>query len=242
MKKLSRILSLIFVCVLLFSACASKKIAFEMDPRGYRDSKSGTVYRAAGENYRCVGYDAGDLVGTYTSRGGTVVNFYRVAGLEGVVTDGDYQVYYSADVSLPAFADMNLDHVDLCYSNAITVPYRSFDASNADRIRGSILNGAALPFSSVSQVQSARYDLVFQCAGNQLAYRLIYLSFDSEVLIYEPLTEDGQIPDLYPGVRAEKTTGIDGKEVAVFHFGNQLVYDRTTKTCYPVEKLTPEAS
>lgn len=242
MKKMSRILPLIFVCVLLFFACSSKKIAFEMDPRGYRDSKSGTVYRNAGENYRCAGYDSGDLIGTYTSRGGTVVNFYRVAGLEGIVSDGDYQVYYSADVQLPAFADMKLDHVDLCYSNAITVPYRSFDASNAERIRNSILNGAALPYSSVRQEQSARYDLVFQCAGSQLAYRLIYLSFDSEVLIYEPLTEDGQIPDLYPGIRAEKTTGTDGKEVAVFHFGNQLVYDRTTKTCYAIEKLTTEAS
>ena len=47
------------------------------------------------------------------------------------------------------------------------------------------------------------------------------------------LTENGEIPDLYPGVTATVEV-VNGVSEAVFHLGTGLVYDRTQDLFFPM--------
>ena len=235
-----RLLPLLLVAILLFSAC-SRKVTFAREAGGYRNQKTNVLYRVA-PNYRARAIDEKTPLGTYTSPGGTAVSLYAVEGLD-AIADGDYTVYTAEGVSLPAFAELAVGSMDLCYSNAITYAYRSFGEADAARVQKALATAAQLPYSRVPADPSARYDLVFNASELPLSYRLVYLAFDEDVLVHAPLDADGSLPDLYPGVPCEKVTNASGGEEAVFRFGSQLLLDRATNVCYPIEDLhsNPEA-
>ena len=235
-KPFIRVLLFLLALFLLAGCSRGDRATFAREAGGYRERKSGTVYKPVA-NYRALAVDKDALLGTYTSPGGTVVSLYTVAGLSGVIADGDYALFASPEAVVPAFADLPLDGADLCYSGEITVPFLRYEAADAERIRADLL--AATPLSDRrlnKDAVAARYDLVFRAAGLPLAYQLVYVTFDDEVLIREELV-DGEIPDLYPGIRAEKAANASGKEEAVFHFGTRFVRDLSAGVCYPVSKL-----
>ena len=238
MKRSFRLLPVLLAILLFLAACSPRKTVFGMERDGYRNSKTGVLYLPV-SNFRAANYFADGLIGTYTSPSGNVTSFYRVEGMENAIADNDYQLYLAEGVSPLDFERLALESADLCYANAITYFYRSFNT--ASRLRDAITNGTALPVSRVNATVTERYDLVFNAADLPLKYRLIYRNYASEILIYEPLTADGGIPDLYPGVPAEKALNeAAGVEEAVFHFGTQLIYNPQTRLCYPIEKLTTE--
>ena len=231
---------LLALAVLALLASCSRTASFSIESGNYRNNKTGAVYLPVSDNYRSTGYFKDALLGTYRSPSGNVTSFYRVEGLDGVLTDEDYRLYVAEGASLPTFDALDLASADLCMSDAITVSLRTFDANDAERFRNAVLNGVSFSYAKVNQKLLAdRYDLVFFAKNLSLTYRLIYQESKSELLIYEPLTGNGEIPDLYPGIHAEKTV-VNGEEIAVFHFGTQFLYDRSAKTCYPIEKLTSE--
>ena len=234
--------ALAFALALLsvFSAC-SRAVSFSMERGAYRNGKTGTVYTPAPESYRSVGYFEDALAGTYRSPSGNVISFYRMEDTDGWLTDADHCIYLPEGASLPAFGELGLASASLCLSNAITVPIRDFDATEAERFRNGVLNGAAFSYSRVNAERGEQYVLVFHASDLPVSYQLIYRELKTELLIYEPLTDNGEIPDLYPGITAEKAV-VSGEEVAVFHFGTQFLYDRLAGTCYPIEKLTSESA
>lgn len=223
---------------LLLAACSPKTATFRQVREGFRNEKTGAVYIPASDCYRSTGYFEDALAGVYTSPSGNKTSFYHLEGIDGALTDGNH-IVYTVDGALPAFSELTLSGAQLCLTDALTFPLVSYSAEEADLLRNAVSGGAPLPYSKVNVGVANRYDLVFFADGLPLSYRLIYQEFSEELLIYEPLTENGEIPDLYPNVPAEKAT-VGNEELAVFRFGTQVLYDRTAKTCYPVRNLTSD--
>ncbi len=228
----------ILALLMILSSCSSTA-KFQQVRGGYLYSKKNILYVPAPDCYRSTGYYEDDLVGTYTSPGGTVKNFYLLSELEGAITDNDYYVYLPEEQSLPSFGDLTLTGAQLCLSDALTVPVVSYSVTEAEVLRNAVLNGSPFPHGRINVKVQSRYDLIFSIADYPLTYQLIYQEFSESILLYEPLTESGDIPDLYPGVPAVKQT-LEGEEIAVFDFGTQILYDRTGGNCYSVRDLTTD--
>lgn len=244
MKRLFRFCLFALALLSVFSAC-SRAVSFSMERGNYRNGKTGAIYTPVSDNYRSVGYFEDALAGTYRSPSGAVTSFYRMEDTDGWLTDGDHRIYLPEGASLPAFGELTLTGAQLCLSNAITDPILDVDKTAAERIRDNVVGGTSFSYRSYFGVCEAewseQYLLVFYTSELPVSYNLIYLELKSEVLIYEPLTDSGEIPDLYPGIPVEKKI-VSGQEVAVFHFGTQFLYDRLAGLCYPVEKLTSEGA
>lgn len=241
MRQNRRLCILIFALLLLslLTACGGGKgkAVFEFTRDGYRDPTDGKTYVMAEDAYRSVSYSEKNLVGTYTSRGGTVTTFYRMDGAEGYLTDADHQIYLPDGATLPAFSDMEIATLSVCKTGTVTITIGVIDdpATVASVVRA-YTAGPSVPYSKVAR-SAERYDLIFAEENPVLTYQLIYLEFDGEVVVYEPLNSDGSVPDIYPGVTGTAET-VSGETVAVFRFGSQLLYDRDAGKCYPVVRLT----
>ena len=240
MKRFIHLLALALAALAIFASCG-RAATFTVDREGYRDPKSGAIYHHV-SHFHATAYDPDSLVGVYRSPGGSLTSFYRVEAMDGVLTDGNYEIYVSDGVTLPSFSDMPLAGAALCVPGmtaGATMPVLfSFDSAAAERLRDALSNGVSFPSSRILATATVSYDLIFTHTDLPLAYQLVYREYDSEILVYEPLTADGQVPDLYPGIRGEKLNDAE----AVFHFGTQLIYDSDARVCYPIEKLTAEDS
>lgn len=215
MKKRFRFLLFSLALLALFASC-SRTVSFSIEQGGYRNGKTGVVYAHAPENYRATTYFKDTLVGTYNYRS-QKITFYRVEGMDGVLTDENLELYLSSDASLPDFSDFSLASASLYAPDTITIPLFSFDANDAERFRNAVLNGVSFHYGLANQKSiSERYDLVFFDSKLPIAYRLIYLELSENLVV-----------------------STDGGDV---NYGSQFLYDRSTKTCYPIENLTSESA
>ena len=214
MKKRFRFPLFLLALLALFASC-SRTASFTIDQGGYRNGKTGVIYMHASDNYRAATYFEDTLVGTYSYRDQSIA-FYRVEGMDGVLTDENFELYLAPDASLPALSEFSLASASLCRSDAVTLPIREFDADHADRLRNAVLNGTPFSYGLLDQSAfSERYDLLFLESELPLVYRLIYLEFSEDLVVS---TDDGDV-----------------------NYGSQFLYDRSIKTCYPIEKLTLES-
>lgn len=240
MKRLFRFCLFALALLSVLSAC-SRAVSFSMERGNYRNGKTGAIYTPVSGNYRSVAFFEDALAGTYRSPSGAVTSFYRMEGTEGWLTDGDHCIYLPEGVTLPSFGELALTGAQLCLSDAINFPILDVDKTAAERIRDNVAGGTSFPYSRVNAERGEQYKLVFFASELPVSYELIYQELKSELLIYEPLTDSGEIPDLYAGIPVEKMS-VSGQEVAVFRFGTQFLYDRLAGLCYPVEKLTSEGA
>lgn len=215
MKKRFRFLLFLLAFLAIFASC-SRTASFSIDQGGYRDRKTGVIYTHAPDNYRSTDDFVSDaLVGTYRNpKSGKITSFYRVEGMDGVLTDENSELYLSPDASLPDFSEFSLEFARLYQS---TFSIRSFDADDAERFRNAVLNGTSFPYGLISQSSLRKqYDLLFFDREKPLAYCLIYLELSENLLVS---TDAGDVD-----------------------YGSQFLYDRSIKTCYPIEKLTSESA
>ena len=224
MKKRFRFPLFLLALLALFASC-SRTASFTIDQGGYRNKKTGVIYMHASDNYRAWIYFEDNLVGTYSYRSQNVKlkrNFYLMEGadgtlMDGVLTDENCELYLAPDASLPALSDFSLASAKLCRSDAITVPIREFDANDAERFRNAVLNGTSFSYELVDQSAFVeRYELLLLDRELPVLYRLIYLEFSEDLVVS---TDDGDV-----------------------NYGSQFLYDRSIKTCYPIEKLTSESA
>ena len=93
--------------------------------------------------------------------------------------------------------------------------------------------GTTVPAGKIIPSPESRCELLFSSSVYPgLAYSLEYWKFAADVDVYAPLTPSGEIPNLYPGIRAEIVNG-----EAVFHLGNALIYDRAEDRVYSIGTL-----
>lgn len=215
MKKRFRFLLFSLALLALFASC-SRTASFSIEQGGYRNGKTGVIYMHASDNYRATTYFEDTLVGTYSYRSQNIT-FYCVEGMDGVLTDENFELYLSPDASLPTLSEFSLASAKLCMSDAITQPIREFDANYAERLRNAVLNGTSFSHGLIDQSTfRERYDLIFFESELPILYRLIYLELSEDLVVS---TDDGDV-----------------------NYGSQFLYDRSIKTCYPIEKLTSESA
>lgn len=217
MKKRFRFLLFLLALLSLFASC-SRTASFSIDQGGYRDGKTGVIYTHAPDNYRSTDdFVPEALVGTYRNpKSGKIISFYRVEGMDGVLTDENSELYLSPDASLPDFSDFSLAFAKLYLSGTTIYPICSFDADDAEQFRNAVLSGTSLDYGLIrpSLLRDSQYELVFFERELPLAYCLIYLELSEDLVIS---TDAGEV-----------------------NYGSQFLYDRSIKTCYPIEKLTSE--
>lgn len=234
-----RVAAWLLLTVLLISSCrkGSGTATFTYQDRKYCDGNTGVCYSIAPDRYHAATYAEDDIVGIYRDKQGKAYCFYAVEGLEGILTDESHLLYVADGVTLPTLSGMGVSLIDVCRSDVYTVSVATIDdAETLESVIRSCESEAALDYEKIHLTATERYDLVFTSSKESgypnLCYTLEYLTFAEEVLIYAPLTAGGEIPDLYPGIPASIAEG-----TAVFHFGKQLIYDRTAGVCHAVANL-----
>lgn len=226
----------LLAALLLLSSCSGGAMKLTYENGAYRNSKKGAAFLAAPACYRAVSRAQDEIVAKIERKSGGDIELYAIEGMDSALwlTDKSYTLYYSEGTSLPALWEMKINRVSICKTDVYTFPLGSIDnRAEIDDLIDIYRNGTTIPRAKIIPSPSSRSELLFfseQYPG--ISYSLEYWKFDEGVDVYAPLTEDGSIPDLYPGIRAEIVNG-----EAVFRLGKALVYDRDADRMYAVGNI-----
>lgn len=232
MEKRTAVLCLLLVCAALLVSCGgATELTYENG--AYRNEKSGAAYVMAPLCYRAISrLDAEEIAKIVGTKSEKIL--YAIEGLDSSLwlTDENFDLYYSETLNLPELWEMNVTDISLCLSGAYAVPVATIEqaAQIADVVE-TYEKGTTIPGDKVIPQPETRYEMLFLSSDYPgIAYVLEYWKFAQEVDVYAKLNEDGSVPDLYPGIKSE----INEQGEAVFHLGENLVYDRANDCFYAV--------
>ena len=241
MKKLFlRTIPMLLCAVMLFSSC-SKLPEFAYKDGAFVNEKTGISYLPAGDNYEAIALQSDKEVARIIQKGMDDIVMYPISGIdsEKMLTNELYEVFYAEGTKLPTLWEMDPEQMHIC--RTVTLTYSLATVTSAAELEELIdiyRNGKGFSENEIDVgLDKERYDLKFQSSAYEgIYYCLIYWEFEDEVLVYEVIEDFDDFEITYPD--AEVTTEeYKGEKYAVYHFGTSLIYDRTTKTCYPVGDL-----
>ena len=208
-----------------------------------RDEKNEVTFLSAPFNYKAVAIDPNRQVAIIKTSKGADVPLYAVKGMDRTqwIAREDYTLYYRSDVQLPTLSEMQVTSIAVSRvsTNALETG-RLESKAEIDDLVETYEQGTTIPRDKVTASPAARFELLFFSDTYEgIAYSLEYWKFDSEVVIYAALTESGEVPSLYPGIRAT-IEEISGERVAVFHLGKGLIYDRMQNCVYAVGSVVED--
>ncbi|MBE6633781.1 MAG: hypothetical protein E7620_05510 [Ruminococcaceae bacterium] len=230
------LIALCLSLVLLLSACSGGAYTLTYSNGAYRNEKQNAAFVLAPLCYRAASALTDETVAVIKSSYGKDVPLYAIEGMDTAkwLTDDQFDVYCNEQLALPSLSQMNASYVTLSY---ITYPFEIGRIEKAAEIADLVdryENGTSIPAAKIIPPPENRFELLFfSNTYKGLAYSLEYWKFSEEVLVHAKLTEDGQIPNLYPGVTATIEV-VNGVSEAVFHLGSGLVYDRTQDLFFPM--------
>ena len=222
--------------ILLLTSCSGGAYDLIYSNGAYRNEKQNTAFVLAPLCYRAVSALTEETVAVIKNSYGSDVPLYAIEGMDTTkwLTDEQFDVYCDENLALPKLSQMNTVYITLSY---ITYPFeigRIEKASEIADLVGRYENGTSIPASKIIPAPENRFELLFFSSTYQgIAYSLEYWKFSEEVLVHAKLTENGEIPNLYPGVTATVEV-VNGVSEAVFHLGTGLVYDRTQDLFFPM--------
>ncbi len=232
---------LLLLCSLLASCKGGSYTLFYKDGK-YVNEKMEKTFYAAPYSYRVLEIKDLKKVSATIDMGKEKVDLYALKSMDSShwLSDEDFNLYYSNGVTLPKLQDMQVNRISLVQKGAYNQVMASI--TNTAMILDSVefcTTGTTVPAEKITlnpDTDTAYELLFFSALYPDIAYAMEYWTFSQNVYIYAKLTDDGQIPNLYPGIEAEIVT-VEGERVAKFNLGNGLVYDRDADVCYAVGKV-----
>lgn len=251
-SRLLRGFLLITAMLLLLSSCSVPSLTLK--DGAYLNKKNDITYLPAPSCYQAIAYSAEDAVAKIKQKELDDLVLYPINGMDGEkwLCSEDYLVFYANTETLPELWEMNVQKIYV--NRTVNQSYIVATILNKEDISALITayqNGPGFWQGEMDEGLSfEKYDLVFEDAA--LRYCLTYWKFEKEVLIYETVADPNNFTPSYPNVRVtteEYHYTSNGQEMvehlAVYHFGTEILYNRETGLCYPVEgtvsKYLPEA-
>ena len=197
-------------------ACGGTKIQYNGDDGSYTDKK-GNEYLHAPSAYEPVSYESEKAFGKLTAGIGEF-ELYQIAGAgEGEwLTTQDGDVLYLNSVKLPTLQEFGTDRVYVCQEGERIHAFATITKeAEINELLEVYLNGESIPYPSRVASQSLR----LRFASDEypfLYYRLTYLEYASDVILY--------------------TTDADGNEIEV-NYGKYFIYNRDEGRCVPAGEL-----
>lgn len=247
MKSILRSLSLLMCCVLLFSACSNLN-TFKFEDEQYKDTKNNITYLQAPLYYEAVKLIDGGVARVKRSVGEDLV-LYAVEGADRkeMLANDQYELYYAEGVTLPKVWDMNVSEIYICQTKLISAQIASVNkAEDVAALIELYKNGTSFSKTKVSMEQAkGHYYLKFVSKDYpSIYYCLEYLEFEEEVLVYETIKDPSSFVPKYAGVEVtyEQNEYVVGgesgvEELAVYHFGKGILYDRAAGVCYSASAI-----
>lgn len=213
MKIKSILLAVVALTLALCLASCGTKINYNGDDGSYTDKK-GNEYLRAPSAYEPVSYKNDKTFGKLVAGIGEF-DLYQIANApEGEwVTTADGDVLYKEGIKLPELAEFGTSNIYVCREGESIHAFANIQKSDEiNAIIKAYLEGESIPYPSRMATQSLR----LRFASEEypfLYYRLTYLEYSSDVIIY--------------------TTDADGNETET-NYGKYFIYNRDDGRCVPV--------
>lgn len=237
---LLRILPLVLGALMLFSACA-KPPEFERENGVYAYEKGGVSYVPAPMYYEAIGFKEGSEIARIKQKGLEDILMYPIEGVDpsSMITTANCEVFCAVGVTMPTLGEMAPTKINICRTVEIT--YQLAVIENAAEIAALVEvyeNTRGFKKSiEMDAMTVERYDLKFESETVPgIYYCLTYWRFPEDVLIYELIDDFESFEILYPNAEVTTDTYEDEK-YAVYNFGKNIIYNRTTGLCYPAGEV-----
>ena len=249
--KCLRLTAVLLCAVCLLCGC-SKLNTLEFKNEEYLDKKNEVTYLQASLCYEAVRIVDNGGVARIKQKGADDLVLYQIDGIDTkqMLANEEYEIFYAKGMTLPKLWEMRISEVYICQTKAITMQLASIQQSeHVAALIDAYQNGAAFPASSISpELSDAHYYLKFVSQEYpSLYYSLEYLQFDEEVCVYQTISDLNSFEVLYKGVEVTTETNYyqaGGEQrveyLAVYHFGNGILYDRMAGTCYAAGAVVEE--
>ena len=232
---------LLLLCSLLVS-CKSGAYKLTYQDGAYVNEKKAITFYAAPFSYRVLEIRDLSRVNATIGSGKYKTDLFALATMDSALwlSDEDFNLYFSSSVTLPKLTDMQVNQISLVQKGAYNQVMASITdaAMLADTVEF-CTTGTTIPAEKITlnpDTDTAYELLFFSAIYPDIAYAMEYWTFSENVYVYAKLTDEGEIPDLYPGITATVET-VAGERVARFDLGNGLVYDRDRDVCYAVGQV-----
>ncbi|MBQ7348000.1 MAG: hypothetical protein IJW55_08585 [Clostridia bacterium] len=236
-KQLLRGVLLLVSLVLLLAAC-SKTPALDYANGVFTNKKTGVSYLPAPACYKAQTLVQANAVAkiSYSEMDDMILYEIENADTAKYLTNDSYQLFYASTVTLPELWEMSTDKVNVVRTG--TISYANVSITEAEDIAALIdayQNGVHFSEDEIDvNLTPARYDLEFASSVYPaFYYTLTYWQYDTEVLVYELIEDADSATPTYAGVEVTYED-YEGETYAVYHFGKNLLYNRTTGECYPI--------
>ena len=209
-----RWIALALASVLLLCLCScSAKITYDKESGIYKD-KRGNEYLRAPSCYEPVSYLSEKKYGTLVAGIGEF-DLYAISNAQegDWLTTADGDVLYKKGVTLPTLEEFGVDGVLICREGeSIHAFARVETQAEIDALIKTYLEGESIPYPSRPAAQSLRLRMTSE-EYPFLYYRLTYLEYSSDVIVY--------------------STDENGQEIET-NYGKYFIYDRDAGRCVPV--------
>lgn len=198
---------------LVLCSCSGAKIQYNGEDGSYTDKK-GNAYLRAPSAYEPVSYESEKPYGTLIAGIGEF-DLYQIVNAEpGVwLTTADGDVLYKQGTKLPTLAEFDTDYIYVCREGESIHAFAKIEKNNEiSALLEAYDQGESIPYPSRAATQSLRLRFVSD-AYPFLYYRLTYLEYASDVIVY--------------------TTDADGNEIET-NYGKYFLYNRDDGRCVPV--------
>ncbi len=236
-KKLFRTALLLLCVVTLFSSCG-KLPKMEVENGNYTNKKSGVTYLRASMNYEAVSIVKSKTVARVAQDKLDDIILYEIENTDPkkLLATEDYELLYAKGTTLPKLWEMHPTKVLL--SQTETISFATSSIENDADIAALVelyQNGVSFSKNEIDVgLTPTRYDLKFASTEYPAFYYILtYWRFTTDVEVWELVENPNDFIPTYAGV--EVTTEVyEGENYAVYNFGKEILYDRTTGKCYAV--------
>ena len=236
-KRIFRVALLLLVATMLLSSCG-KPPKMEVENGQYTNKKSGVTYLRAPMNYEATSIVKGKTVARVAQDKLADIVLYEIESTapEKLLATEDYELFYAKGTTLPTLWEMNPTKVLLSQTGTISFATGVIEET-ADVASLVNLYRSGVSFSKDEidvALTPTRYDLKFSSVEHPaFYYTLTYWRFTKDVEVWELVDDPNAFVPTYEGIEVT-VQDYEGENYAVYNFGKEILYDRTTGKCYAV--------
>lgn len=236
-KNLFRAAMLLLCIVTLFSSCG-KPPKLEVENGNYTNKKSGVTYLRAPLNYEAVSIVKDKTVARVAQDKLDDIILYEIENTapEALLATEDYELFYAKGTTLPTLWEMQPNKALISQTGTISFATASIeDGADVAALVALYQNGVSFSKDEIDVgLTPKRYDLKFASAAYPaFYYTLTYWRFTENVEVWESVDDANNVTPTYTGIEMTVVEE-DGETYAVYNFGKEILYDRTTGKCYAV--------
>ncbi len=241
MKKITMMwLCLLLLCACVLSACGAPSM--KQEGVSFRHPKTGICYYPASANYSAQKAADAEVYARIARDGVDALLFYPIQDVDPqkYIVTANGTLMYAEGLRLPTLSELSVKEVGL-YDMQVNSSIAMIEKQDViTALKESYVQKPACAYQQLWLLQEyTSYDMRFYGKGEYagIYYRLHYLLFEEDALVYVEMTDD--FVDPYPEMdyEIEDYSGPDASgnmvtEVyAVYNFGKELIYDSVTGEC-----------